>query len=182
MAAGGGLVININYDSSVDSAPAAFKSGVTAAVQQLEGLFTNVSVTLTIDVGYGEVNGQALSPDNLGQSDTFLNLVVYDYSQVRAALVAEGAPGSSTLPATSPSPGAGIPATSFAQGKALGIGPIRTTPTAASMALSGSAASCHSATQTVSRHHRTNTISSAWSSTRLPRSWDDIRARRSPEP
>ena len=36
-----GLEINIDWDSSVDSAPAAFKTGVMDAVQALESIFTN---------------------------------------------------------------------------------------------------------------------------------------------
>src|SRR5271166_1167074 len=84
-AGGGGFVININWDSSVSNAPAAFKTDVMAAVQYLESQFTN-SVTITIDVGYGEINGQALSSNALGESEA-TNYVSESYSSVRSALL-----------------------------------------------------------------------------------------------
>jgi hypothetical protein len=52
-------VINITYDSSVDNAPAAFKAAVADVVAFFESVFTN-PITINIDVGYGEVDGQKL--------------------------------------------------------------------------------------------------------------------------
>ena len=113
------MQININYDSSVSNAPAGFKSGVQAAVQYLDSEFTN-PITLTIDVGYGEVDGQTLSAGDLGESFvTSRQYVSESYAAVRNALLAESAPGSSTLPTTSPLSG-----TLFmwqAEAKALGL-------------------------------------------------------------
>ena len=113
-----GLKINIDWDSSVSSAPSGFETDVTAAVQYLENLFTN-SVTLTIDVGYGEIDGQTLDSDALGESLANDYTGNFTYSQVRSALIAENAPGSSTLPATSPDSGSLVIST--AEAKALGL-------------------------------------------------------------
>lgn len=112
-----GLAININWDSSVDSAPAAFKTGVLTAVQYLEGLFTN-PVSLTINVGYGEVAGQALVSNALGESIASYTANI-SYSQLRNALIGENAPGASTLPVTSPFSGHVVLST--AEAKALGF-------------------------------------------------------------
>jgi hypothetical protein len=91
--------IDINYDSSVANAPSSFETDVNIAVQYLESLFTN-PITITIDVGYGEIDGQPLENGALGESEA--NYIGEDYSQVRSALIAQNAPGSSTLPTTSP--------------------------------------------------------------------------------
>jgi hypothetical protein len=63
-------VINVSYDSSVSAAPAAFKTGVAAAVSYLEGEFTNGG-TLNITVGWGEVGGSTpMVAGALGESMT----------------------------------------------------------------------------------------------------------------
>jgi hypothetical protein len=80
------LIINVSYDSSVNSAPSAFKTAFAAAVQFLENTYTN-PITVNIDVGFGEINGQPLSSGALGESETYFNN--YTYSQVRNALVAD---------------------------------------------------------------------------------------------
>jgi len=108
--------IEISYDSSVNSAPAAFKTDINIAVDYLECLFSNPA-TITIDVGYGEVDGQTMGPGALGES--VANYTTESYSAVRSALIAEGAPGSSTLPAASPF--SGSLAMSQAEAKALGF-------------------------------------------------------------
>jgi hypothetical protein len=109
--------INITYDSSVNNAPAAFKTGVQAAVQYLESEFTN-SVIVNIDVGYGEIDGQSMEADALGES-LWSQAISESYSSVRNALLAENAPGASTLPASSPDQGALVMST--AEAKALGL-------------------------------------------------------------
>jgi hypothetical protein len=110
------MQINIIYDSSVDNAPAGFTTGVMDAVQYLENEFTN-PVTLTIDVGYGEIDGQSLG-DDLGESQTVQELTE-SYSVVRDLLVNEGVPGAATLPATSPI--TGTLEVNQAEAKALGL-------------------------------------------------------------
>ena len=80
-----GLTINVTYDSSVGSAPAGFKTAVTAAVDFLEHAFSN-PVTINIALGYGEVNGSPLGAGDLGESE--FNANYYTYSQVKSALAA----------------------------------------------------------------------------------------------
>ena len=114
-------VINVTFDASCASAPAGFESDVLQVVQFYESEFTN-PVTINIDVGYGEVDGQSLS-GSLGSSLYYEN--AYSYSQVRNALVA-GATSStdttavSTLPSSDPTNG-GWFYVPTAQAKALGL-------------------------------------------------------------
>ena len=117
------LEINVNFDSSVTNLETAnptlyneFTTGVDDAVQALESLFSN-PITVTIDVGYGEIDGQSLESDALGESEG--EEVTASYSAVTSALIAENAPGSSTLPTTSPDQGTLLLNT--AQAKALGL-------------------------------------------------------------
>lgn len=98
------FVINVSYDASVASAPAAFKAGVAAAVQYFESQFTD-HVTININVGYGEVGGYTLGAGALGESLTYLNS--YSYAQVKAALAADAktaddATAVASLPTASP--------------------------------------------------------------------------------
>jgi Ca2+-binding RTX toxin-like protein len=115
------FVINITYDSTVNSAPAGFITAVNAAVQYLESQFTD-AVTININVGYGEVGGYTLDPGALGESLTYLNS--YSYTQVRAALIgdassADDTSATATLPTTSPV--SGTYWVSTANAKALGL-------------------------------------------------------------
>lgn len=100
---GDAMQIDINYDSSVTGAPAAFKTDIGIAVEYLETEFTN-PVTINIDVGYGEIDGQALGSGNLGESLWSQN-ISESYATIRSALIAEGASGASTLPTNSPDRG-----------------------------------------------------------------------------
>jgi len=108
--------IIVNYDSSVANAPAGFQACVNAVCQYYDTLFTN-NVTITLDVGYGEVKGQALGAGDLGESH--FSEYFDDYASTIAALQNEGAPGSAGLPsiATSSSTFAVLQA----QAKALGV-------------------------------------------------------------
>jgi hypothetical protein len=117
------FVINVTYDSSVASAPAAFKTAIDAAVQYLESQFTD-PVTINITIGYGSVNGTPLGANALGQSLFGLNQ--YSYSQVKAALVADGKTGDdstalASLPLNDPAPNGGNYWVSTAEAKALGL-------------------------------------------------------------
>jgi hypothetical protein len=74
--------IQIIWDSSVAPAPAGF----TADVQQVANFFASEiknPITITIDVGYGEINGSSISGSALGKSETYLQQV--SYSQLRSA-------------------------------------------------------------------------------------------------
>jgi Ca2+-binding RTX toxin-like protein len=120
--ASSGLVINVTFDSSVNSAPSGFVTQVNAAVQYLESLF-NDPITVTIAVGYGEVGGTKLGSGALGESETYLSS--YSYSQLVNAMKADSTSASdasaiATLLATNPT-GNGTFWVSTAEAKALGL-------------------------------------------------------------
>jgi len=109
----------VTFDSSAANAPAGFKACVNAACQYYDALFTN-NVTVSVNVGWGEVAGQSLPSGAGGASlSSFTSL---SYSQVVSALTAQGAPGSSTLPQTAPTSAASTLVVSTAETKALGLG------------------------------------------------------------
>lgn len=118
------MIINISYDSSVNSAPAAFKTAIAAAVQFLENTYTN-PITINIDVGYGEIgpNNSSLFPGALGESQTYFNS--YSYSQIKTALAqnatsADQVSAANSLPASDPTNG-GHYWVATAEAKALGL-------------------------------------------------------------
>ena len=116
------FVINISWDSSVQSAPSGFTAGVLAAVQYLESQFSD-PITINIAVGYGEVMNTAMGSGALGQSRWYLSSV--GYSQLASALTADATSTSdasavASLPAGSPVNGGTFWATT-AQAKALGM-------------------------------------------------------------
>lgn len=118
----GGLVFNISFDSSATSAPAGFIAAVENAAQLYASTFSN-PVTINLDVGWGEIGGQRLSPGALGESETYLDN--YSYSQVRSALIADATSADqeaadTTLPTTSPV-GSSSFSVATAEAKALGI-------------------------------------------------------------
>lgn len=93
----------VNFDQNTSTLPSGFVSAVNYVVDLFDATFT-ANVTVTIDVGYGEVDGQRLPRGALGESQEN-GLTQVSYSAVRNALIAQGAPGAATLP-TSPPPGA----------------------------------------------------------------------------
>jgi len=122
-AAGGGLIINVTFDQSQSSLPAGFVAAVNYVVNYYESVFTD-PITINLEVGYGEINGQPLGSGALGESETYLD-DSYSYAQVVAALKAN-APSASQqtayagLPANSPLSGGTLWLTT-AQEKALGL-------------------------------------------------------------
>ena len=113
------MQINIIYDPSVAIAPAGFTTAITDAVNYLDKLFTN-PISITIDVGYGEVNGLQLASNALGESYYPVG-EPETYSAVVSALKAENAPGASTLPSNSPFPANYTLYLSPTEAKALGL-------------------------------------------------------------
>src|ERR1700722_6574110 len=114
------FVINVIYDSSVSSAPAAFTTGIQAAVAYLESVITT-PVTVNIDVGYGEIAGQSLGSNALGESETFLN--EYSYSSITGALASVDPTAAASLPASAP----GSMWVATAEAKAIGLDGASTT-------------------------------------------------------
>ena len=99
------MQINVTFDQSISSLPAGFVAAINYVVNYFDSLFTN-NLTINIDVGYGEIAGQTLGSNALGESES--NLVSASYSSLRSALHAQGAPGASTLPSSSPLSGSSI--------------------------------------------------------------------------
>ena len=116
-----GLVINIVWDASCANAPPGFKEGVEAVVSYFESHFSD-PITITIDVGYGEVNGQPLVSGALAETETVLTSV--PYSTLEAALVNNAVAigdtaAAASIPTTSPVSGTWWVSTAEAQ--ALGL-------------------------------------------------------------
>jgi hypothetical protein len=59
------LVFDVTYDPSVVSAPAAFQTAFQDAINLYQTTYTD-PITINIDVGWGEVDGNPLNPGNLG--------------------------------------------------------------------------------------------------------------------
>jgi hypothetical protein len=119
------MQIVISWDSSTNSAPAAFVTTVNYVVQLFDQLITD-PITVNIDVGWGEINGSNISPGALGESET--NGDPFDYSIVRLALFshatsADDRSATSFLPDTSPVSATASFFVASAQEKALGFLP-----------------------------------------------------------
>lgn len=56
----------LDYDSSTVSAPAGFTAALDYAASELDSLITN-NITVTIDVGWGEVEGAPIAGDDLAE-------------------------------------------------------------------------------------------------------------------
>ena len=82
--ASAGLVIDVDWDSSVANAPVGFVTAVDLVVAFYESHFSN-PITITIDVGYGEIAGQSMEAGALGESESYLTSATY--SQLQSALV-----------------------------------------------------------------------------------------------
>ncbi len=121
------FLINISWDSSVQSAPAGFKPAILAAASYLESLFTD-AVTLNVAVGYGEVHGTSLGSSTLGANQSFLSQT--SYASLRNALAADATSADdsaalASLPLTSPV--GGTLWTTSSEAKALGLKPANGT-------------------------------------------------------
>ncbi len=117
------FTININWDSSVTTAPSGFTTDVIAAVEYLENHFID-AVTININVGYKEVAGHSTG-GALGQS--LANLAIESYAGLANAIggdarTAADASVVAALPASSPVSGATW-WTTTAEAKALGLSP-----------------------------------------------------------
>src|SRR6266566_2685103 len=139
------MILNITYDQATNTLPAGFVSTINAVVNFFQSSFTD-SVTVNIDVGYGEVHGQGLSqpefgagssafgdaPNStllsagvLGASITYLSS--FSYTATRNALIsdatsADDASAINSLPATDPT-GNGHYWVATAEAKALALLP-----------------------------------------------------------
>ncbi|WP_428333329.1 NF038122 family metalloprotease [Novosphingobium sp.] len=69
------MIINVTYDASAANAPAGFEQAVQAAVQYWENQIST-PITVNIDFGWGEVDGQAISAGALGESSTGVTIAL----------------------------------------------------------------------------------------------------------
>ncbi|MGA8170940.1 MAG: NF038122 family metalloprotease [Methylocystis sp.] len=118
------MQINLIYDSSTASAPAAFFTAMNYCVQYLDSLITN-NITVNIEVGWGEIQGQSLGAGVLGEGN--ISGATLSYAQLKADLLANSnsaadASAYANLPSADISHGAGF-YVSLAQEKAWGLIP-----------------------------------------------------------
>ena len=116
------FTIAINWDASVALAPPGFSSDILAAVLFLETQFTD-PVTITINVGYQEIAGNALGRGDLGESLTSMGNVSYAdlvNAVTAGATTATDASVAASLPESNPIGGGNLWVTT-AQAKALGL-------------------------------------------------------------
>ena len=84
-----GLNIEINWDSSVATAPPQFMTDVEQVANFYASELKPISTgPIIIDVGYGEINGSRLGGSALGESET--NLQQVSYLQLTSAYAATG--------------------------------------------------------------------------------------------
>jgi hypothetical protein len=121
--AAGGLQFHLVWDSSVSSAPAAFKSAAIAAASFYTQMYEN-SELITIYVGWNECNGSVIGAGALSESQS--TAMYKSYSTVEAALKTDAgesanqAQADSTLTATDPL-GAKFYYVPTAEAKAIGL-------------------------------------------------------------
>ena len=120
--AAGGLQFNLSWDAKVANAPAGYRNAAIAAAAGLSATFSN-HVVLNIQIGYGEVNGTAVSSGDAAQSEGIYSSV--SYSSLYTALQADS--GNSTVQTTADqslsatNPTSGTFDVSSANAKALGL-------------------------------------------------------------
>jgi len=118
----GGLQFNLEWASTVGSAPTGFKNAAIAAASNLSSTFTN-PIVVNIQVGFGTINGQTVGA--VAESESTGNL--FTYSQVDGALQKDAGASSyqkqadSTLTSANPEPGQSQFYVSSAEQKALGL-------------------------------------------------------------
>ena len=136
------FVINASFDSSVTSSTlaASIEASVTAAIQFYESRITT-NETITIDFGYGEIDGGTIATDAISQSSYNLDTSA-TYAQIRAALtnhaIAMGTVTIGSTPVALATMDAALPVTApasitsmeltVAEAKALGLTTSVSTP------------------------------------------------------
>ena len=119
------MQFNISFDQALNSLPAGFVAAINYVTSYFDHLFTD-PITINIDVGYGEVDGQTLSSGALGEN--IANLNSFSYAQVRSALATDSRSADDTsavasLPSSDPIGGTHAYWLSVAEQRALGLYP-----------------------------------------------------------
>ena len=115
------MQINVIYDPSVQNAPAGFQQVISDVVNFYDTTFIN-PVTITVEIGYGEVADQGMWPGALGQN--IPTMIPVSYADLQSALVANALAIGNTAAAASlsaVSPVNGQFWVTTAEAKALGI-------------------------------------------------------------
>ncbi len=118
-----GLVINLIFDAAALAAPQSFRDGMQAAANILEATFTD-SITINIEVGYGEFDGSPLPNQNTSEGGC--TGIGISYTDLRAALVSHATSAVDQASIAALPTGPSIDGQSFfflsaAQAKALGL-------------------------------------------------------------
>src|ERR1700761_6648514 len=105
------MIINVEFDSSTSKAPAGFFTAVNAAVEYWEREIIN-PITVTIQFGYNEVDGQIIGANALAESES-QGLGDVSYAKVKAGLAAAATSANDQiavahLPASEPTSGNGF--------------------------------------------------------------------------
>jgi hypothetical protein len=116
--------INVIFDASAADAPTGFEAVVEDVAQFYDDQFSN-PITVNIHVGWGEVDGEAIEADALGESISKYTTTDYTYAQIKAALDASALTNLAqeavaTLPSADPTDGGEFTMTT-AEAKALGL-------------------------------------------------------------
>jgi hypothetical protein len=117
------MQIVIEYDSSVSSAPAGYKTAVEAAVTYLDQLITN-PISVAIVFSYGEIDGSKMGKGDLGESLTNGDFESYATTVgllTGAAMSSDALQSVHALPAADPTHG-GTFWVSDAEAAAFGLG------------------------------------------------------------
>jgi FG-GAP repeat len=87
------MFINLEFDSSVSSAPAGFTTQIQQAANMLDAAFRD-NITVNIKVGWGEINGNTIQPDpKFGNTTNYAlghvnNGISISYASLRTDLAA----------------------------------------------------------------------------------------------
>ena len=119
---GAGLVINVTYEQSQSSLPAAFVSAINYVVNYFESIFTN-PITVNIDVGYGEIDGQSLERTRLARARRSWPTTAI--RRIKNALANTDPSAAASMPSSMPVNGTMWVGT--AEAKALGLTPEQPT-------------------------------------------------------
>ena len=117
------LTFHLTFDSSVPAAPAEFLPAVNSALQFYQTNFTD-PITINLQVGWGTVKNQSMSPGAVGQS-LVNGQITSNFAGVKSALIndtksAADQTSVANLPPTDPTSGA-LYLMAFAEAKSLGL-------------------------------------------------------------
>jgi hypothetical protein len=117
------LSFNLTFDASTAAAPAGFFTAFDDAIQFYQANFTD-PITINLQVGWGKINGQNLSPGAFGQSSAHGPAFIH-FAQVKSALSGDAKSASdlisiANLPANDPTNNANF-SLANAEAKALGL-------------------------------------------------------------